>query len=273
MPAHLPYAPENDLLIFTHIPKTAGTTLNNILRSHFHPTEVAQIFTHSDGSTFMEKLSPSVRLVTGHYPYGLHRFTARRCRYFTFLRQPAERVVSLYWYLRHAEDHASHSRIFSGEETFGDCVRSQYNIQTLFLAGESTASPGETLARARRHLRAEYTVVGLTERFDESLLLMQSAFQWKPKLCRRQNVTRDRPSPLHAPLEVLAALAECNRDDEVLYTDAEQILNESVARQGPDFHRHLRRRCAGMQAIEHLVGLMALARQVPKLSRGLSARQ
>ena len=91
-------------LIFLHIPKTAGTTFNGILREVY-------------GSGFLRipprkwrktrRLPKGVRVVTGHMPYGVHYQWGIKPAYITFLRDPVERIISLWW---HAKKHTNHKR-------------------------------------------------------------------------------------------------------------------------------------------------------------------
>lgn len=89
-------------LIFLHIPKTAGTTFNGILREVY-------------GNAFLRirprkwqnvRWVPSAyRVVTGHMPWGVHERWKLPENYITFLRDPVERIISLWW---HAKQHANH---------------------------------------------------------------------------------------------------------------------------------------------------------------------
>ena len=71
------------LIIFLHIPKTAGSTLNNLLWWQYQPEK---IFTVDDTrvpesiSDLIEYNSPlelnraELKLIRGHMTYGLHKF-------------------------------------------------------------------------------------------------------------------------------------------------------------------------------------------------------
>jgi hypothetical protein len=232
------------LIIFTHIPKTAGSTITSVIDSVYRPRETAKIFTHTDGPAFMKELSPEVRFLTGHYPFGLHQYTDRPCRYFTFLRDPAERVISLYYYLRRAKDHPSHERIASGRETFLDVVKSQPNEQTWYLSGLDRKDPRsgkEKLNLALEHLQKHYAVPGFLEHFDESLLLLQEAFQWRFSHYRAQNVTKKRPAREAVSAEVQDAIASHNEFDQTLYIFAKTRYDAAIAAQPPSFHQRLQR--------------------------------
>src|SRR5271155_2663578 len=102
----------NQPVVFLHIPKTAGTTLTHILQRS-HP---ARLVCKSTGmpeqlDALMEmpaEARAALSLVTGHFPYGIHRHFARPVTYVTFLRRPVDRVISAYYYALSMPDHYLH---------------------------------------------------------------------------------------------------------------------------------------------------------------------
>jgi Sulfotransferase family len=99
-------------VVFTHIPKAAGTTLDRILNAitfyqqarwlRVSGTIYGQVF----GSEKTEALDNYRRLsdrqladvdvLTGHLPYGAHERLGRDCFKVTLLRDPVERCLSHY---------------------------------------------------------------------------------------------------------------------------------------------------------------------------------
>jgi hypothetical protein len=94
--------------------------------------------------------------------------------------------------------------------------------------GELTA---DHLAQAKRNL-AQCTVVGLTERFDESLLLMQRAFGWGDISYQRANVTQGRPKKESLDAATLAVIRQAHPLDLALYDYAQQLFAEQKRRYG-----------------------------------------
>ena len=91
---------EEPLLIFIHIPKTAGETFNMVLQRHY-PGEATFDSPSVPFSVVIEQLDnlseqrkASVGCITGHIPFGLHRYLDQEVRYFTILRDPVDRVIS-----------------------------------------------------------------------------------------------------------------------------------------------------------------------------------
>jgi hypothetical protein len=83
-------------------------------------------------------------------------------------------------------------------------------------------------------------VVGVTERFDETLLLLKRKLGWSENLHyypKNRNVDRLPVSSLSQ--ETVQAIMERNEFDIELHSFAEELLQESIDRQDPTFHRDL----------------------------------
>jgi len=96
------------MIIFVHIPKTAGTSLiRNVLRKQITKNDrdftVKKEFKHYlfGDKTFKEK--PHV--ISGHFPFGVHKcFDVEHYSYFTFLRNPVQRWISHFLYSLEGSD-------------------------------------------------------------------------------------------------------------------------------------------------------------------------
>jgi hypothetical protein len=93
-------------LVLLHIPKTAGTALRRALDPLFAPDELAHIYLPPGGipmtafTALPEEQRAGLRFVAGHFPWGIHELLPRPVQYVTVLRDPVERVRSLYDHLR-----------------------------------------------------------------------------------------------------------------------------------------------------------------------------
>ena len=95
--------------LISHIPKTAGTSLKSLVSKHNPDSVLIYGNELSIGnpniefiSKFRAKASPS--LVMGHFSYGAHRLLGTQPKYITMLRDPIERVISLYYFLKNVEN-------------------------------------------------------------------------------------------------------------------------------------------------------------------------
>lgn len=171
------------LWIFLHVPKCGGTTLKAHLERHFAMDEQLVEFSHWGRSyrrthgrpEFADRPAEErarAEILSGHQTwYGIHQLVpgAREPRYFTVLRDPAERCVSLYnfrWSRGHAPD--DFDRWYEGHylaEQRDYMVR--FFAETLFGAG-LPADPAQRLAMARQMLTRCWFVT-TTDRWNEGL--------------------------------------------------------------------------------------------------------
>ena len=95
----------DDTLVFMHLPKTGGTSVRNAVRGLYAREETALIYgnrellgamTRGQFDALSVDATRQLRLVMGHFAYGIHRQIDRPCRYATVVRDPVERVISLY---------------------------------------------------------------------------------------------------------------------------------------------------------------------------------
>jgi hypothetical protein len=106
---HERQATPSTTVLFMHIPKTAGTSMRRMLESVYDKEDVAYLYDPHDWPTAIlpqnfagvpiEQRS-RMRLVVGHFPYGIHRLLPGPSTYVTVLRDPMDRLISLYHHNR-----------------------------------------------------------------------------------------------------------------------------------------------------------------------------
>lgn len=169
-----------------------------------------------------------------HMEFGLHEHLSRPVSYFTLLREPVARVLSHYGF--------SVGRYRPGDTSLAGHMAAhvEANLQTRLLAGPpdqiASLSPAERLERARHNLRA-CAVVGLTERFDETMMLLRKAYGWRMPFYERRNVGKQRLSREDLPAEVIRQIEADNSLDMALYADAQELFAAQVRRYGPNLGR------------------------------------
>ena len=103
--------------------------------------------------------------------------------------------------------HFHYNEIVSQKMSLKDYVSSGISVelnngQTRLLSGVEEVGapvigygecPAEILEIAKENLAVHFAVVGITERFDETLILLKTALNWNSIFYSRANVTRNRP--------------------------------------------------------------------------------
>jgi hypothetical protein len=237
-------------LIFLHIPKAAGTTLQDIVIRQYNGG-TGYRFTGSPARLEAFKALPEEQradhdVLTGHVHFGIHRWVPGPSTYMTMLRDPVDRVVSHYHFVLQRPEHYLHPIVTAKGYTLHDYVANRITIELdndqtrYFLLREhreipfGAMTPG-MLDEAKGTLEAYFPVVGLAERFDDSLVQMQCEFGWLDVSYERRNVTRDRPSADQIPAATAALIRETNRFDVELCEFARTLLTRRIAAIGPVF--------------------------------------
>lgn len=210
----------NELVIFTHVPKVAGTSLyHQLIAPNYEPSRIKQFKGARD---LLGTPRGSYDILVQHSIYGVHHLTRRRCAYFTMLRDPVKRSLSHYFFLRHL-NHISFNRqqklvhtTTPIEEIFERNALRRYrpsswlidNMQTRYIAGLPwfylPGSSSRLLARAKKNLRERYVVFGLQEQFDDSVSRIQAAFGWsRHPDQRRHKASNPDEQPTEAQLEAV----------------------------------------------------------------------
>lgn len=175
------------------------------------------------------------RVAVGHIPYGLFRaHLPRDSRYVTVLRDPVERILSHYHGHIRRTDRTEALGLVTAEslqEALELRPSDLSNLATRFLCGDPSPMgelPADALDRAKANLR-DFEFVGITERFDESIVLMQRALGLPTVLYERLHVSPDRPSADEISEEDRSLIVEMNTLDRELYSFARTLFDERVA--------------------------------------------
>lgn len=239
-------------LIFLHIQKAAGTTLHRIIERQYPARRIYSIDPNPGpqrGSIEAFMALPAaqrlhLQVLKGHFWYGLHDYVRQPAEYITLLREPVGRVVSFYHFVRRKPAHYLYDYLQVGNVPLGDAIAARAtiafdNLQTRLISGVWTDVPfggcdDALLALAKQRLHDHFPVVGVSELFDETLLLLQRRYGWRHISYMRHNVSGDRPNaPLDA--QTRALIEQHNRYDRALYEYARELCQAAIAAQGPAF--------------------------------------
>jgi hypothetical protein len=238
-------------IIFLHIHKTAGMSLRGLFVKNYRDggqfnTDLMDIAAADWGACrdrvrcWDPETMAACRVFKGHMPFGLHELLPGPSRYITFLRDPVRRVLSHYrMAVRKKQLPHDHwidpSRADWNLGAAPALARSFDNGQTRMLAGADLQLPfgactDEHLQLAKRNIDTHFDFVGLTERFDLSLMLMRRVCGWKWHFYVPDNVAP--PDRVFIAPEIAGQVRALNRFDEDLYRHARERFDQLAKNHG-----------------------------------------
>jgi hypothetical protein len=221
------------MLVFIHIQKTAGRTVRYILRSSFglHHCEVEPWHAKSTGPDFsshdlqrLRRVYPKLESIAGHRVTGyvdLHE-NGRESKYFTFMRDPLKMAASYFQY--NVQERGLKDLVFE------EWVQREWprNRQTKMIAGVPDVN------KAIQIIKDKNIFVGLTECFDESMILLKALLannlniSYKPVNVARKNALAE---SLLSTERTRQMLIESNRTDLELYNFVKRELYPTFQRE------------------------------------------
>jgi hypothetical protein len=233
----------DNVIIFLHIPKTAGCTLHSIINKQYgNKYDIKTPFWWSapeDTNSLLKYLNEigieKIEVLTGHIIFGIHRhIPQKKYTYITFLRNPVERVISAYYYMRDCDKDNLHHIVknmslyeFVTDEFFN---HQTLNMQTHLISGIKDGN----LKIAKDNLKKYFSVVGITERFSESLFIIEKKYGWKIDKYQTQNITKNKPTLNKISNEIIEIIENKNQKDIKLYKFANKLLSKQIEISG--FH-------------------------------------
>lgn len=244
-------------LVFTHVPKCGGTSFDSFLASFFRADELLPPRLQILGPEhWTEADLRRCRYLHGGHCYDDVR-TVANAHFVTLLRDPLERIVSLYWHLRRADDLSDQIpektevrrvlRDLAQRMTFEEWVREpwrtlgayQRNVYVSHLTGghkplvQATAAERAQIAeRACAVLAEEYVFFGLVEDYAGSKRLFCRTFGLPEHFAEgveRYNVAANRPARQPLDDETLSIIQAENAEDFALYRFARELFARRCA--------------------------------------------
>ncbi|MCS1350268.1 sulfotransferase family protein [Mechercharimyces sp. CAU 1602] len=220
-------------LIFSHIPKTGGSTLTQILKKKMGRSNSLHYPAH-EKAHLLKKLSPAykrrIHFVYGHCRFGCHRYFRSPYTYITLLRDPIDRVISTYYFIRSQPQnpHYEIAQSLTLEQYVNwhdpNITQQITNHQTRFLSGKSEPC----LMLAKKHLQTHYLLVGLTERYVETVFLLHKKCNWKLSSYTKENVNHTRPPRSAVPQSIIDKIVALNQLDLQLYQYAQSRFEQQL---------------------------------------------
>ena len=221
-------------IVFLHLPRTGGTALAkdilflNFPRSRWCHVNYSRDLTPLGGADdplqWAESKRGRVLVMAGHMPFGIAERFPGPSEYVTLLRDPISRTVSDYHYCRENPSNPAYpvarklSLIEFVERGYGlthDCYTRWLSNATY---GSEFANDGEMLRAAQTNL-ASFAVVGITERFDESVRRICERYRLHRRPLSAVNRNEATPSGAEITAEERCVIVRYNALDQVLYED------------------------------------------------------
>jgi sulfotransferase famil protein len=271
-----------ELLIFFHIPKTGGTTMEGVFDHNFPgkvfhvhggPTASALLVRTADEvAAIFRQLSPQrqrdVRFVVGnHVAMDVDRLFERPSKFFTIVRDPVDRAISSFFYLRFEANQPETEAWLPIYRFIKNMTLDQYldsgigldvhNQQVRMLSGchdldvpwntdgrPIVAPPVERrhLDMAKRNIEERFLIAAPLKQFAAVVWYLKRLYAMPLRSCfyakRRENMTR--PALEEVSTSARRRLAEWNRYDLELYDWVEARFANQLAPMQPEFDRQVR---------------------------------
>lgn len=152
--------------------------------------------------------NPDKHIYAGHFPFGLHEWLVRPSFYMAIVRNPIDRIISLYNYSIQYRDHFLKVRKETGQdpkELFDKRIITDFYADFLpWMRGEQTLArflrclspeldngmvrrfsgigldtypcPREALDMAKNNIDKYFSIIGVQERYDDTLKMMRVTF-------------------------------------------------------------------------------------------------
>jgi hypothetical protein len=229
-------------VIFLHIPKTAGTSFariieNNYSKSEFYLATAGNVesrqYIMNSLNSFLKlpkREQDKIKIIKGHFPYGLHeKMNWSDYKYVSFIRNPVERLFSEYYYIKDNPTHPLSqlcNEISFEEYALSDDYHLQ-NQQIRMLAGFDALFETDmhrVYELAIKNVSSENFILGLTERFSDSLSMIGKALGWKNVEEQFVRYPSKKPSKMAIDREVLSEIEMKNYWDIKFYEHISKLF-------------------------------------------------
>jgi hypothetical protein len=222
-------------VLLMHIPKAAGTSFRDAIGTNFLLSEIAYLYPSAPGFLVKDLRELSLeqlrvlRLIIGHFQFGIHEFLPQTSEYITIVREPGARVLSQYRYLLQTDPELArdrNGRVVSLLELFEK--RLTVNFDNLMVrhfsgVGECDLPPGTVteavFERAVTNLRSNFRFVGHQECSSQAYEWLCEDYGWHTtEHLPEANLGKIRLEETLGP-DLNAAIRHYNRWDYLLYDE------------------------------------------------------
>lgn len=243
-----------DLFIHLHIPKTGGTTLRDIIQRQYRSEKILMIPKLEESENILKEVSTSqinqLKLIQGHLKYGIHNHFHRRAKYFAIIRDPINRVLSTYYYVLSQKNNPQNLSTSNNQMTIYDFVQSGVNPflingQTQLISGKTgeidnpIIESEELFSLAKENIENDFLFLGITEMFDETILILKNMLGWHMPYYSIANRTKKKPNYDAVNPTIISFIKEHNQLDIKLYNITKTSLLNRIAKENDIFQNRI----------------------------------
>jgi hypothetical protein len=251
-------------LIFMHIPKTGGMSMFASMAEHYG-MQIADLYNMSAYYNETAQLETILKdtekhIYAGHFPFGLHEWLARPSCYMAVLRKPLERIISLYHYSVQYREQVRQARKQTGQsiqEIFDKRITPDFYKDFLpWIKGDQTLTgflrcrspelengmvrrfsgvgltpypcPKDSLDKAKQNIEKYFSVVGLQERFGDTVEMARATFGVSLAEFHVNKGTHKEQTGSKVNLATRRRIKEMNRMDNELYDWVSERFDERL---------------------------------------------
>ena len=224
--------------VYSHIPKTGGTSFENYLAQLFLLQDILHVNAPDLNKMpeVMQLKKQIPRYMAGHHPmHGLlyQLLADEKLIHLTILRDPVSRVLSYYNYLSTRTSHVLHDEmagldidVFLRKDNLVELHNGQARRLAGLLHSNAIISDGDLFKRAKYVVDHCFTLVGTTEKLEHLLSLIEKKCDVTFHRTPRKNHSDIRVARNQLNPEQISTINNNNRVDQKLYEYVCEIFNQ-----------------------------------------------
>ncbi|PXF54350.1 MAG: hypothetical protein C4B57_07745 [Deltaproteobacteria bacterium] len=191
-------AKPDDLLIFVHIPKCAGMSMFNTMVRAYGEDHILAPYSDEDLRDYENSKKEATNLapyraLLAHLPYGEHEHFRRRGVYVTLVRDPVDRFLSLYAWIKNHPEHWLYSMVENRDlAAFWRNYRQHYPYEKLGEQCYYICRDGR-FEVARDYIDSKYLLAAPIGEFGRFVRLLSGVLNFRLKRYRIANRSSGKP--------------------------------------------------------------------------------
>lgn len=221
-------------ILFDHLPKCAGTTIIEYILMHYPERLVYKTSGRKPSTSVKEfqalpkRMRYGYRLIVGHETFKLLNYVHPDTILFTIFRDPVERIISHYYFVKQDRQHYLHDQIVKLNLQLADYVCSGLSSElknwytkhyTGLSDGEIEVAPEKAVHHAARVVLERFDIIGFQDELTEVMQELRNTARLTKKFENKVlNKSRGKNNPQNIAETTKKTIAEVNSVDIELYS-------------------------------------------------------